>query len=58
MTMQVISPAPHFVAFAQAVLYRGAGFSVVWLQLVALIVIGGVCFSYALSRFRRVIFGD
>jgi ABC-2 type transport system permease protein len=46
------------VAFAQAVLYRGAGFSVVWLQLVALIVIGGVYFSYALSRFRRVIFGD
>ena len=57
-TMQVISPTPHFVAFAQAVLYRGAGFSVVWLQLVALIVIGGVYFSYALSRFRRVIFGD
>ncbi len=57
-TMQVISPTPHFVAFAQAVLYRGAGLSVVWLQLVALIVIGGVYFSYALSRFRRVIFGD
>ncbi len=56
--MQVISPTPHFVAFAQAVLYRGAGFSVVWLQLVALIVIGGVYFTYALSRFRRVIFGD
>lgn len=57
-TMQVISPTPHFVAFAQAVLYRGAGFSVVWLQLVALIVIGGIYFAYALSRFRRVIFGD
>ena len=57
-TMQVISPTPHFVAFAQAVLYRGAGLSVVWLQLVALIVIGGVYFTYALSRFRRVIFGD
>ena len=57
-TMQVISPTPHFVAFAQGVLYRGAGLSVVWLQLVALIVIGGVYFTYALSRFRRVIFGD
>ncbi|KUL92768.1 membrane protein [Bosea sp. WAO] len=57
-TMQTISPTPHFVAFAQAVLYRGAGLSVVWLQLVALIVIGGIYFAYALSRFRRVIFGD
>ena len=57
-TMQVISPTPHFVAFAQGVLYRGAGLSVVWLQLVALIVIGGIYFAYALSRFRRVIFGD
>lgn len=56
--MQIISPTPHFVAFSQAVLYRGAGLSVVWLQLVALIVIGSVYFTYALSRFRRVIFGD
>lgn len=56
--MQIISPTPHFVAFSQAVLYRGAGLSVVWLQLVALVVIGSVYFTYALSRFRRVIFGD
>ncbi|MGO4739335.1 ABC transporter permease [Bosea sp. 2KB_26] len=56
--MQIISPTPHFVAFSQAVLYRGAGLSVVWLQLVALVIIGSVYFTYALSRFRRVIFGD
>ncbi|MGO4673908.1 ABC transporter permease [Bosea sp. 2YAB26] len=56
--MQIISPTPHFVGFSQAVLYRGAGLSVVWLQLVALVVIGSVYFTYALSRFRRVIFGD
>lgn len=55
--MQIISPTPHFVAFAQAVLYRGAGLSVVWLQLVALVAIGSVYFAYALGRFRRVIFG-
>ena len=24
------SPSTHFVAFAQAILYRGAGFDVVW----------------------------
>lgn len=56
--MLILSPTPHFVAFSQAVLYRGAGLSVVWLQLVTLVVIGSVYFAYALSRFRRVIFGD
>ncbi|HEV7259201.1 MAG TPA: ABC transporter permease [Bosea sp. (in: a-proteobacteria)] len=56
--MKTVSPTPHFVAFSQAVLYRGAGLSVVWPQLVTLVVIGIVYFSYALSRFRRVIFGD
>ena len=55
--MQVISPAPHFVAFAQAVLYRGAGLPIVWPQLVALVAIGSVYFGFALKRFRSVIFG-
>jgi ABC-2 type transport system permease protein len=55
--MEVISPTPHFVAFAQAVLYRGAGLSIVQPQLLALAVIGSVYFGVALSRFRRVIFG-
>ncbi|PNG27815.1 hypothetical protein CR492_02640 [Methylocella silvestris] len=55
--MQTLSPTPHFVAFAQAVLYRGAGLSIVWPQLVAVAVIGGAYFLFALRRFRRVIFG-
>jgi ABC-2 type transport system permease protein len=56
-TMWVISPTPHFVAFSQAVLFRGAGLSIVWPQLVAIAAIGSVYFAFALSRFRRVIFG-
>ena len=32
--MQVISPTPHFVIFAQDVLYRGADFSIVWPEIV------------------------
>jgi ABC-2 type transport system permease protein len=56
--MQVISPTPHFVAFAQAVLFRGAGLSIVWRELVAMVVIGSVYFAFALRRFRRVIFGS
>jgi ABC-2 type transport system permease protein len=55
--MQTISPTPHFVSFAQAVLYRGADFFVVWPLLVAMAVIGAVYFAFALHRFRRVIFG-
>ena len=56
--MRVISPTPHFVAFSQAVLYRGADLSIVWPDLVAMAVIGSIYFAFALSRFRRVIFGD
>ena len=56
--MMVISPTPHFVIFAQDVLYRGADFSIVWPEILATAVIGAVYFGYALYRFRRVIFGS
>jgi ABC-2 type transport system permease protein len=56
--MRVISPTPHFVAFSQAVLYRGADFAIVWPLLAAMASIGSLYFAFALSRFRRVIFGD
>jgi ABC-2 type transport system permease protein len=55
--MQTISPTPHFVSFAQAVLFRGADISLVWRLLLAMVVIGAVYFAIALGRFRRVIFG-
>jgi ABC-2 type transport system permease protein len=55
--MQTISPTPHFVAFAQGVLYRGADLSIVWQQVVVLVVIGSIYFTFSLYRFRRVIFG-
>jgi ABC-2 type transport system permease protein len=56
--MSTISPTPHFVAFAQAVLFRGADPSLVWRPLVAMLIIGAVYFAVAMSRFRRVIFGS
>ena len=55
--MQTISPTPHFVAFSQAVLFRGADITLVWRPLVAMLIIGAVYFAIAMSRFRRVIFG-
>jgi ABC-2 type transport system permease protein len=55
--MQTISPTPHFVAFAQAVLFRGADITLVWRPLLAMVAIGAVYYVVAMSRFRRVIFG-
>jgi ABC-2 type transport system permease protein len=55
--MRTISPTPHFVAFAQAVLFRGADITLVWRDLAAMLAIGVVYFAVAMSRFRRVIFG-
>jgi ABC-2 type transport system permease protein len=56
--MKTISPTPHFVAFAQAVLFRGADLSLVWRPLLAMLIIGSVYFAFGMSRFRRVIFGS
>jgi len=49
------APNTHFVILGQAILYRGAGLSVVWPQFVALAVIGGALFALALARFREAI---
>ncbi|WP_029003574.1 ABC transporter permease [Azorhizobium doebereinerae] len=46
------SPSTHFVAFAQAILYRGAGFDVVWPRFLATLAIGGLFFAFSLARFR------
>jgi ABC-2 type transport system permease protein len=56
--IQTISPTPHFVSFAQAVLFRDADFSMVWRPMLAMLAIGSVYFTIALSRFRTVIFGS
>ena len=49
------SPSTHFVSFAQAILYRGAGFDVVWPEFVAVAMIGAVFFTGALVRFRKTV---
>jgi ABC-2 type transport system permease protein len=52
-TIMQASPSTHFVSFAQAILYRGAGFDVVWPQFLVVAAIGGLFFVAALFRFRR-----
>jgi ABC-2 type transport system permease protein len=49
------APTTHFVSLTQAIIYRGAGFDVVWPQFVALIGIGAVFFTAALLWFRSAI---
>jgi ABC-2 type transport system permease protein len=54
-TVMLAAPTTHFVKMAQAILYRGAGFDVVWPQFLAIIAIGAIFFAIALARFRRTI---
>jgi ABC-2 type transport system permease protein len=53
--IMLAAPNTHFVMFAQAILFRGAGLAVVWPQFVALAVIGTALFSLSLVRFRKTL---
>ncbi len=53
--VMLAAPTTHFVDLAQAVLYRGAGMSVVWQSLLGLFLLGAGYFMVALGRFRRVL---
>jgi len=52
--MQAV-PSTHFVSFAQAILYRGAGIDIVWPQFALVAGIGGLFFAFAAVRFRKSI---
>ena len=53
MIMQA-SPSTHFVSFAQAILYRGAGFDAVWKQYIAVAAMGALFLGLGVLRFRAV----
>lgn len=48
-------PSTHFTRLAQAILYRGAGFDVVWPDFAAVAGIGAAFFGLALLRFRKTV---
>ncbi|MEZ5627979.1 MAG: ABC transporter permease [Rhodocyclaceae bacterium] len=50
-----VAPTPHFISFAQAVLFRGAGIDLVWPQLLRVAGIGVVFFVIALARLRKTV---
>lgn len=49
------APTTHFVEYAQAILFRGAGLDVVWPQLASLAAIGATLFVLSLARFRKTL---
>lgn len=50
--LTLVLPSRHFVSFAQAIIFRGAGLETVWPQFAAVAGIGLLFFVYAISRFR------
>ena len=51
--IMLVAPTTHYVMLAQAILFRGAGTGVVWVNFVALAVIGGALFAFSLKRLRK-----
>lgn len=51
--IMLLAPNTHFVSFAQAILYRGAGLETVWPQFIVLTLIGTVLFVAAVAHFRQ-----
>jgi ABC-2 type transport system permease protein len=51
--IMLAAPNTHFILLSQGILFRGAGFDVVWPQFAALFIIGLVLFFFALERFRK-----
>ena len=50
-----IFPTPHYVSFAQAVLFRAAGLDIVWPELLAMAIISAVYFAISGVRFRKTL---
>jgi ABC-2 type transport system permease protein len=53
--IMMVSPSTHFVLFAQSILFRGAGLSVVWPQFIFIGLAGSLFLFLALRRFRSVL---
>ena len=53
--IMLAAPTTHFVMLAQAILFRGAGLSVVWPQFAVLAAIGTTLFAVSLARFRKML---
>lgn len=48
-----LSPTSHYINVAQAILFRGAGFDIIWKDLVAIFFIGLFFFLFSLFTFKK-----
>jgi ABC-2 type transport system permease protein len=48
-------PSRHYMSFAQAVIFRGAGLDIVWPQFLTVAGLGSIFFAASLAMFRRSI---
>jgi ABC-2 type transport system permease protein len=53
--LTLVLPSRHFVAFSQAIIYRGAGLQTVWPEFLAVSGIGLLLFVFSLRMFRQSI---
>ncbi|GAK45426.1 ABC transporter, permease [Tepidicaulis marinus] len=53
--MTLLLASRHFVSIAQAILFRGAGFDIVWPEFAAIAALGLAFFSVSVIRFRRAV---
>ncbi|TAJ52547.1 MAG: ABC transporter permease [Nevskiaceae bacterium] len=53
--LMLLAPTTHFISASQAILFRAAGFEVVWPSFLALLLIGSVFFAISLARFRKML---
>ncbi|MDM5272223.1 ABC transporter permease [Sulfurovum sp. zt1-1] len=51
--VMLLMPTSHFVSMAQAILYRGAGLDVVWVDMFWIFIIGMFFFLFSLSIFKK-----
>lgn len=51
----LLLPSRHFMAYSQAIVFRGAGIDIVWPELVAMTGLGAVFFGASIMLFRRSI---
>lgn len=50
-----VSPSTHFVSYAQAILYRGAGIDLVWREYAAVSIAGILFLWLGVARFRKAL---
>jgi ABC-2 type transport system permease protein len=50
-------PSRHYMTFAEAIVYRGAGFGIVWTEFLWTFVLGAAVFAASMILFRRSVAG-